>query len=751
MYIVTACFSITSSVCVLFLYWYLGGDRSYLGWLFSALMVMTVSSFVTVFMVLKYCQGHFDVMGNLLNNMSDIIVVKDFDGKFVFCNDRVAQLYASTPAEMIGKDDFDFIHNKEQADFFRNNVQEIMTRFEKDHVYETSTDAKTGQLRHFKSTKIPYQDVDNNLKIFIVAQDITDIVSLKEEADRDKARLEHVLDVSEEGLWEWNTATNEVLHNRRWEEITGIESSDNSFEEFVLSIVEEDRQLVNDALEALINENKQYSIEFRIRRTDNRVVWVWDRGRVASFDENNRPLWIVGIALDITLEKHNQEKIFKLAYYDQLTGLVNRAQLQRELENTIITSSEQACFSGLLFLDLDRFKLLNDSYGHHMGDRLLEIVAQRLNDLKQTDTVISRFGGDEFVVVLPLLDSDQQLAAEKAQDQANQYIEAISRPINLKNEHQEIDIEYTITASAGGVVFKSKEVTSETLLQLADIALYRAKATGGHSALIFDTDKQSELAHSSKIPKEMLESIANGDFCIYLQPKYDMDESITGAEALIRWNHPQLGLLNPNDFIGVAEESNLILPIGQFVLEQACAKLKEWQTSELSKHLKIAINLSAKQIWQSQFVEEFIDVIKRYDINPAQLIVEVTESVLIQDINDARTKLTQLKEFGVLLSLDDFGTGYSSLNYLRNLPIDEIKIDRSFIQDSVDNKQAKVMIKAIIDLAHNFDLLVVAEGVETGEQLALLKRYCVSQYQGFYFSKPLPVSDFEQLLLNRPE
>jgi diguanylate cyclase (GGDEF)-like protein/PAS domain S-box-containing protein len=714
-------------------------------------MVMTVSSFVTVFMVLKYCQGHFDVMGNLLNNMSDIIVVKDFDGKFVFCNDRVAQLYATTPAEMIGKDDFDFIHNRKQADFFRDNVQEIMTRFEKDHVYETSTDAKTGQLRHFKSTKIPYQDVDNNLKIFIVAQDITDIVSLKEEADRDKARLEHVLDVSEEGLWEWNTATNEVLHNRRWEEITGIESSDNSFEEFVLSIVEEDRQLVNDALEALINENKQYSIEFRIRRTDNRVVWVWDRGRVASFDENNRPLWIVGIALDITLEKHNQEKIFKLAYYDQLTGLVNRAQLQRELENTIITSSEQACFSGLLFLDLDRFKLLNDSYGHHMGDRLLEIVAQRLNDLKQTDTVISRFGGDEFVVVLPLLDSDQQLAAEKAQDQANQYIEAISRPINLKNEHQEIDIEYTITASAGGVVFKSKEVTSETLLQLADIALYRAKATGGHSALIFDTDKQSELAHSSKIPKEMLESIANGDFCIYLQPKYDMDESITGAEALIRWNHPQLGLLNPNDFIGVAEESNLILPIGQFVLEQACAKLKEWQTSELSKHLKIAINLSAKQIWQSQFVEEFIDVIKRYDINPAQLIVEVTESVLIQDINDARTKLTQLKEFGVLLSLDDFGTGYSSLNYLRNLPIDEIKIDRSFIQDSVDNKQAKVMIKAIIDLAHNFDLLVVAEGVETGEQLALLKRYCVSQYQGFYFSKPLPVSDFEQLLLNRPE
>ena len=576
-----------------------------------------------------------------------------------------------------------------------------------------------------------------------VSKDITEITQLKEEADNHKARLEHVLEVSEEGLWEWNPQTDEVLHNKQWSTICGTGKEQQSFEDFDNCLLPEDKEKVYEAIQQLMKHNTPFNLEYRLKHPDGKIVWVWDRASITEYDEDNNPVWIVGITLDITTKKQNQEKISNLAYYDQLTGLANRTYFENALLNTIAPGDH---YSALLFLDLDRFKLLNDSYGHHMGDKLLEAVAQRLIVNKESNITVSRFGGDEFAILLPFINQDQATASDLAKEYANQVINTLSVPMELKSDVQGIEIKYAITTSIGGVVFKSDDLPTEKLLQLADIALYRAKAHGGNSVVVFDNNMTDDLQYTVELQKSLHQSVLNQDFCIYLQPKYSAQHKIIGAEALVRWEHPELGILAPAAFIEMAEESNMILPIGKLVLEQACQQLKEWQSSPDTEHLEISVNLSAKQIWQDSFIEEFIKVIEPYAINQKKLIVEVTETVLIRDINDATQKLNQLKEYGISISLDDFGTGFSSLSYLRSLPIDEIKIDRSFIQDMNTDKQAYIMLKSIIGLANNFNLKVVSEGVEEEEQLEQLKALGVLIFQGFYFSKPINKKQMAELL-----
>ncbi len=707
-----------------------------------------LASLSTLFILQTALLKHVKIITNILDKLSDIVIMKDYNGNFIFCNKELARLYGTTPEKMIGKDDFYFTKNREQADFFLENVRQIMDSNQSEEVYESSTDANTGQVRHFQSVKIPFIDYENNKKILVVAKDITDIVQLKEEADRAKKRLGHVLDVSQEGLWEWNMSTNEVLHNPRWEEITGINSSENTFAEFEEAILPIDRPKVMGALQALVENNAPYNIEFRLKRPDGEIIWIWDRGRAAEFNEEGKPTLLVGIAHDITEVKLNQARIENLAYHDQLTGLYNRTQLERVLAQTIEESAENNQYSALLFLDLDRFKLLNDSYGHHMGDRLLKLVATRISRISKHQAIISRFGGDEFVIIYPLISDEQQQALEFTQQFAETLIAEISKPMLIKSDIQELVIEYDVAVSVGGIIFNQRPENQDLLLQLADSALYRVKAAGGQHSIIFDATMENDLAHSSQLLKDMRESIHNQNFVIYLQPQYSSAGSLIGAEALVRWQHPELGLLTPDKFIDRAEESNLIINIGQLVLEQACATLKQWQSRPQTKELSISVNLSAKQIWQSHFVEEFIATVEGYGIDKNKLVVEVTESLLILDIDDATQKLSKLKAYGFIISLDDFGIGYSSLNYLRHLPIDEIKIDRSFMNDSEVDSQAQLMIKSIIDLARNFNLQVVAEGVENMDQVELLRQLQVDYFQGYYFGKPVDIEQFHQQFLS---
>lgn len=689
---------------------------------------------------------HTQILGQVLDQINDVIVIKDFAGNFVYCNEVVGKLYNADPRDMVGKDDFYYTQNREQADFFKQNVQSIMTKMEKEEVFESSTDAVTGEIKHFHSIKIPFIDAQQQKRIMVIAKDVTEITQLKEEADRNKRRLEHVLDVSEEGLWEWHVQTNQVLHNDRWEAITQVERSENTFAEFENKVLPDDLPLIHNALTALLENNQPYNIEFRMRLDDGRIIWIWDRGQVSEFDEEGNPKLVVGIILDITEQKQDKEKIVRLAFYDQLTGLINRAEMEGRLQSAMTQSQHSKHYNAVLFLDLDRFKLLNDSYGHHMGDKLLIEVAQRLKAIDICEHVISRFGGDEFVILLPALGSNKVESFALAEKYAQAVISSISEVHYLCSDMQDVELKYSITGSIGGIVFANSDLIAGKLIQLADMALYRAKAAGGNNVLLFNTDMQDELTKSSELQRDMNQSIADQDFVIHLQPKLNRDKQIIGAEALVRWEHPTKGLVGPYDFIALAEESNLIIAIGYQVLQRACEQLERWQAEPASAHLTIAVNLSAKQIWQSYFVEEFIAVTEQYNINRENLIVEVTESVLIQDLNDATTKLSQLKEFGVTISLDDIGTGYSSMSYLRSLPIDELKIDHSFVKDINHDAQAYLVVKSIIDLARNFNLKIVAEGVEEEAQFSMLNEYNVDTYQGFFFSKPISESAFIEVL-----
>ena len=689
---------------------------------------------------------HLRIIESIFHSNNDAIIVKDYDSKFVFCNASAAELYETYPKNMVGKDDYYFTNNKEQSDFFLKNTQEIIDNFKEATVYESFTDHVSGQVSHYLSLKVPYKDIKGKLKIIVFARDLTEITQLKEKSEQNKQRLEQILEVSEEGLWEWNVQTNEVAHNKQWEDIIGIESSQNTFAEFLECILPEDRPKVDEALHQLLDNNTPYNIEFRMKRTDGNIIWVWDRGSVAEFDEQGAPVWLVGIVLDITEKKNSQMQVERLAYYDPLTGLNNRAQLEKMIAKTIAEKAKNPSYSAILFLDLDRFKLLNDSYGHQMGDQLLQKMASRLTDEITDGHFLGRFGGDEFIIVCPSVEGDEASVLNRVSDYANQLVGAISKTFTLNNGHQDEDIDYDIAISVGGIIFNTPDVEMGYLLQLADIAMYRAKMAGGQQGKVYTLESQSDLTHSSQLIRDMRYAIQQRDFHIHLQPKFDGSGQVIGSEALVRWMHRERGLLVPGVFIDQAEESNLIIRIGQQVLELACQKLNQWQQNEKTKHLTISVNISAKQLWQSHFVEQFVETLDAYKIDRNKLVIEVTESVLIQDIKDATEKLVQLKNSGVSISLDDFGTGYSSLNYLHRLPIDEIKIDRSFVQDSTQDPQTELMVKSIIDLANNFNLSVVAEGVETTAQFELLKSLGVNVYQGFLFAKPMCEKEFADFI-----
>ena len=676
-----------------------------------------------------------------LNAIPEPTIVKDSDGKFVFANQYVADLYQTTCEEMIGKDDAYFTGDEDQALVFRESVQKVIASMQIETVYDVTTDINTGQKCTFESLKVPFTNSDGELNVAIYARNVSNMSELKDQAEKNVDRLKYVLDVSGEGMWDWVGETGDVNHNKQWEVITGVVKPDNSFSEFQNCILEEDRSRVTQAIQDMMEKNLPYDIEYRmVRANDGEQIWVWDRGRVVERNNDGHPTRAIGLIQDVTEKKTNQAKIESMAFYDLLTKLPNRALLQDRIHQAIEHCKRFENLGAILFLDLDYFKLLNDAYGHQAGDELLVDVANRIQSVIRADDTVARFGGDEFVIVLGELGNDKLRAAMKAESIAKAVRKVISTPVELK--FQEGMLEYSITVSIGITVFDEHTTDIDSLLRLSDVALYSAKGGGRDNSVFFDPDMQQKLDSSIQLEKELRHSISQQDFVLHYQPQYDINHSLIAAEALIRWNHPELGMVNPAEFIAIAEDSNLIVPIGAWVLAEACAQLAKWQNEPHLAHLTLSINVSAKQIWQKNFVKETIDIITRSGANQSKLKLELTESVLLKDINDTANKLKKLREFGLYFSLDDFGTGFSSLSYLKNLPIDEIKIDKSFIRDIMEDESDLVMVKTIISLGDNLGIKVVAEGVETKPQFDLLKSFNCNIYQGFYFSRPLPYDRF---------
>lgn len=447
----------------------------------------------------------------------------------------------------------------------------------------------------------------------------------------------------------------------------------------------------------------------------------------------------VAVERDITERKAAESRIQHLAFYDILTNLPNRLLLMDRLEQALLNGMRLHRSGALLFLDLDNFKTLNDTHGHDFGDMLLEQVAQRLlNSVRITDTV-ARLGGDEFVVVLENLSEQSSEAAQEASLVADKILLALNQPFKLSG------YEHYSSCSIGLALFCTEQLaTVEELLKRADLAMYEAKAAGRNTFRFFDPAMQALISQRAAMEEDLRQALRRDEMRLYYQPQVNHAGKLMGAEALIRWEHPQQGLLSPVAFIELAEETGLILPIGEWVLRTACLQLVDWSVHLETASLCLSVNVSARQFHQHDFIDRVFAILKETGANPHYLKLELTESTLVENIEDMIIKMNTLKAMGVSFSMDDFGTGYSSLAYLKRLPLSQLKIDRSFVRDVLVDSNDASIVQTIIALGHGLGLEVVAEGVESREQQLLLAEHGCLEYQGYLFGKPQPIEQFEQ-------
>jgi diguanylate cyclase (GGDEF)-like protein/PAS domain S-box-containing protein len=460
-------------------------------------------------------------------------------------------------------------------------------------------------------------------------------------------------------------------------------------------------------------------------------------------DKNETVTHFVFIHSDISARKASEEKINQLAYFDPLTTLPNRRLLRDRLQQALAASSRSNKYGALLFIDLDNFKSLNDNLGHDAGDQLLQQVAQRLIDCVRECDTVSRQGGDEFIVMLEELSENDEESAAKAKTIGEKILFSLNQPYQLN------DCDYQSTPSIGVTLFINHLNTITNLLHRADMAMYSAKAAGRNTLRFFDQAMQEAISTRATMETDLRSALEENQFQLYFQSQtHNHERQISGAEVLLRWKHPVFGLIHPLEFIPLAEETKLIIPISHWVLESACNQLKLWENENKTRHLQLSVNISAQQFHQDDFVDQIGTVIDNCGIRPNKLTLEITEHLALDDIDDTISKMLELKKTGVCFAMDNFGIGYSSLAYLAQLPLNQLKIDQSFIHNIGINPCDTAIVMTIVGMANNLGMDVIAEGVETETQLTFLEQHNCLNFQGYLFSKPVPLAQFESLLVS---
>ena len=455
--------------------------------------------------------------------------------------------------------------------------------------------------------------------------------------------------------------------------------------------------------------------------------------------------YILMVTNDISDRKEAEEKMEYMAYHDALTNLPNRAHLVERLEHEIVRSRRHKYHGAVVFIDLDHFKNINDSLGHPVGDQLLKQVADRLNRCVREEDLVSRLSGDEFVVVLTVLDHDLDVAGLKAGEIAEKIRRSISEPYQYR------DMKLHLSCSIGIVVYSDNESSVHELLRFADTAMYQVKEKGRDSIEFFNLGMADKVSHQLKLEGELHKALAEKQFELFFQPKVDvMSGNIVGAEALLRWNQPQRGMVSPGEFIPILETSGLMIDVGKWVIEEGCRKLQQLDRSGVWREgMRLSLNISPRQFRGQGFVDDMVHLLKSVPVPDNSLDFEITEGVVIQSLDDTITTMTTLSAMGISFSLDDFGTGYSSISYLKRLPVSTLKIDYSFVRDIVEDNSDRVLVETIVTMGQLLEKTVVAEGVEDERQLAILAEFGCDSYQGFFFSRPVPFDDFLKLLADQ--
>ncbi len=498
---------------------------------------------------------------------------------------------------------------------------------------------------------------------------------------------------------------------------------------------EEDIDDVQRARDEAIGGGMEYSCEYRLRSHAGDWLWVEEIGSVVREDGSEGGV-LRGILLDISQRKAAESEIQRLAFYDPLTGLPNRRLLLDRLHKLVDASPHSIEHGAIVFIDLDNFKTLNDNLGHDMGDLLLQEAAQRLQGAVRRNDLVARLGGDEFVVMLKAGRETLDVFRRNAEMVADKILAALDKPYHLRGH------DHHSSASIGIYVFDTAQDSVSEMLKRADLAMYQSKAAGRNVVRFFEPAMQQLVSRRAQFEADLRRALREREFVLHYQPQVTDSGRLLGFEVLLRWRHPELGLVPPADFIAVAEETGLIIPIGMWAVQSACERLVRWAEAPATESLTLSVNVSARQFRHPLFVEQVLDVVRSTGVNPRRLRMELTESLLVDDVHAVIYKMKMLKACGLSFSLDDFGTGYSSLSYLRRLPLDELKIDHSFFRNSLSAETDAAIVRTIVVLAQSLKLQLIAEGVEDERQRAFLASHGCRSYQGYLFSPPL---DEEQL------
>lgn len=680
---------------------------------------------------------------NLLNTIIDTIPIRVFwkskTLRYLGCNTLFARdAGLESPQELIGKNDYQMTWSP-QADLYRADDFAVMKSDGAKLFYEEEQTTPDGDTIWLSTSKVPLKNSAGDIiGILGTYEDITAQKEMQTTLRVNAKMLNEAQHFARMGSWSLDLRHNTLVWSDEVFHIFEIDQTrfEATYEGFLNQIHPEDREMVNHAYRNSLQTKEAYELTHRLLMEDGRIKWVHEIG-MSEFDLEGNPVRSMGTVQDISERKIAEDAINRLAFYDPLTELPNRTLLIDRLNQVRILSDRNGEFSALLFVDLDNFKTLNDTLGHAMGDELLRQASLRFRGCVREGDTVARFGGDEFIILLLGVGKDENHAASACKAIGKKILDVLSLPYELET------LTYQLSASMGITLFKGDKTTNDELMKQADLAMYKSKDAGKNTLSFFDPEMESSLKERALMEEEIRRGIEQEQFLLYYQPQVDEKSNVYGAEVLVRWNHPERGIVSPAEFIPIAEETGLILPLGQWILKTACDQLVLWADQEEFSNLGLAVNVSARQFNESDFVEQVLSVLKVSGANPMLLKLELTESLLVQNIEKTIEKMERLRAEGVRFSLDDFGTGYSSLSYLKKLPLTQLKIDQSFVRDILTDTNDAIICKSTIALANSMGLSVIAEGVETKEQFESLLSFGCRTYQGYWFSRPLSLEAFE--------
>jgi diguanylate cyclase (GGDEF)-like protein/PAS domain S-box-containing protein len=679
----------------------------------------------------------------IIDAVPHIIYVKDSQGRFVLVNKALAAHYGKQPEQLIGiiQSDLHMAFSRKESTHLAQQDQKVLNQQIFQHIEEEPLTSISGNIRLFETYRIPFRQRNEN-GLLGVAVDITEKQLAKTQLENVNHRLAAITAtmpdlgfvLDEDGYYMDIFGAPKSLLYEDESKLYGRKLSDVLPAKIAASMMA--------AISKTIDSKHPQIIEYRLNVSAGEK---WFEGRTALLPQQpgERPT-VVWLSRDISGRKQAEVQAHYLAYHDALTGLPNRSLLLDRIEQALSRTRREQNLAAVLFIDLDHFKNINDSLGHAVGDQLLEQVALRIRrNIRDVDTV-GRLGGDEFVVVLSDIGKDVKTARENTTQLALKLRKELCRPFNYSGH------DLSIAASIGVVTIPDKYISADEILGHADTAMYDAKAKGRNKLVFFEPEMASTVQRRLKLENDLRKALDQQELEIYYQPKVSIKSGmLSGAECLLRWKHPEWGDILPIEFIPILEETGLIIPAGEWILKHATKQLKHWiKLGIWNATQQMSINISPRQFLQADFSQILIDIVKEAQVPSTCIDLEITESMVIHNIEDAVKKMEKIRQLGFSFSIDDFGTGYSSLTYLKRLPVDTLKIDRTFIRDLMHDPDDAAIVETILNIAKRFKLDVVAEGVETSEQMECLRKWECEQCQGFLLSKPLPFPQFEQLLVD---